>query len=53
LQLLASYAAPLARVLGVERLDAQDWLVVVVCAAVPAVVGQTIKTARKWRPRGI
>jgi Ca2+-transporting ATPase len=46
LQLLATYLAPLARVLGVEPLGGGDWLVVVSWAAIPALVGQAIKLAR-------
>jgi len=43
LQLLASYVAPLARVLGVVRLDPRDWWIIVSFALIPAIVGQTIK----------
>jgi hypothetical protein len=47
LQLLAIYVQPLARVLGVERLDARSWLIVLSLAIVPAAVGQGIKLARR------
>jgi hypothetical protein len=47
LQLAGGYVPPLARILGVARLDANAWLVVVVFAAVPAVAGQVLK---RWRP---
>jgi Ca2+-transporting ATPase len=40
LQLVAVYAAPLARVLHVVPLGARDWLVLVPLALAPAVVGQ-------------
>ena len=43
LQLLAVYVAPLARILGVVRPTARDWLLIVSFALVPAVVGQAIK----------
>jgi P-type Ca2+ transporter type 2C len=49
LQLLAIYVPPLARVLGVESMDARSWLIVISCAAVPAVVGQGIKLAQRTR----
>ncbi len=47
LQLLAIYVQPLARVLGVEPLDARSWLIVLSLAVIPAVVGQGIKLARR------
>jgi Ca2+-transporting ATPase len=40
LQLIAVYAAPLARVLHVVPLAARDWLVLVPLALAPAVAGQ-------------
>lgn len=43
LQLMALYVQPLARVLGVEPLDAQTWLVVLLLSLFPAVAGQGIK----------
>lgn len=43
LQLLAGYLAPLARVLGVVRLEAADWLLILSFALIPAVVGQAVK----------
>ena len=46
LQLAAMYVAPLAGVLHVVPLDLTEWAVVLGLAAVPAVVGQTIKL---WR----
>jgi Ca2+-transporting ATPase len=49
LQLVATYVGPLARVLGVERLDARSWLIVLVLAVIPAVIGQAIKFARASR----
>ena len=47
LQLLAIYVPPLARVLGVEPLDARSWLIVLSLAVIPAVLGQGIKLARR------
>jgi Ca2+-transporting ATPase len=49
LQLLTAYLPPLARILGVVALDSKDWFVVIGCAAMPAVVGQTVKLARRRR----
>jgi Ca2+-transporting ATPase len=46
LQLLAILYAPLRSVLHLVPLERQDWLIVVSCAAIPAVVGQTIKIVR-------
>jgi len=46
LQLLAVSAAPLRRVLGVTTLGAREWLLVAVCSAVPALVGQALKLVR-------
>ena len=43
LQLLAIYVQPLARILGVEALDAQSWLVVLSFSVFPAIAGQGIK----------
>ena len=51
LQLAAAYIGPLARVLGVQPLDARSWSIVVSCALVPAVIGEGIKLWR--RPRSI
>jgi Ca2+-transporting ATPase len=51
LQLLAMYVQPLARVLGVEPLDARSWLLVIAFALIPAVAGQGIKGARRRRTR--
>jgi Ca2+-transporting ATPase len=48
LQVAAVAVDPLAGVLEVVPLTAQEWLVVTVMAAIPAVVGQAIRT---WRPR--
>jgi Ca2+-transporting ATPase len=47
LQLLAVYVQPLARVLGVEPLDARRWVIVLSLAVIPAVLGQGIKLARR------
>ena len=47
LQLVAIYVPPLARVLGVEPLDARSWLIVISLGAIPAVLGQGIKLARR------
>jgi Ca2+-transporting ATPase len=47
LQLLAIYVPPLARVLGVEPLDARSWLIVLSLGVIPAVLGQGIKLARR------
>ena len=43
LQLLAVHVAPLAERLGVQPLDAREWVLVIGLAAVPAVVGQGVK----------
>ena len=43
LQLVAAYVDPLPRVLGLTPLSARDWMLVVGCAAIPAIVGQVIK----------
>jgi len=43
LQLLAVYVEPLARLLQVEPLNAFEWTLVLVAAAVPAVAGQAMK----------
>ena len=43
------YVTPLARVLGVETLDARGWFVVLLFAAIPAVFGQASKIGRRWR----
>jgi Ca2+-transporting ATPase len=50
LQLIAMYVTPLARVLGVETLDAQGWFVVMLFAAIPAMFGQASKI--RWRRTG-
>jgi Ca2+-transporting ATPase len=47
LQLLAIYVQPLARVLGVEPLDARSWFLVLSLAVIPAVLGQGIKLVRR------
>ncbi len=47
LQLLAMYVTPLARVLGVETLDARGWFVVLSFAVIPAVFGQAMKLGRR------
>ena len=49
LQLLAAYLAPLARILGVVALGSQDWVIVIGCAAMPAVVGQGVRLGRRQR----
>ncbi|MDQ3171762.1 MAG: cation-transporting P-type ATPase [Acidobacteriota bacterium] len=46
LQMVALLYAPLRNVLHLVPLEARDWLVVVACAAMPAIVGQTIKILR-------
>jgi Ca2+-transporting ATPase len=43
LQLLTVCYAPLAGVLGVRPLDMDEWLVVVLLASIPAVVGQLLR----------
>jgi Ca2+-transporting ATPase len=50
LQVLATAYPPLARVLGVRPPSPTDWLVVLVLSAIPALVGQAFKLAR--RPEG-
>jgi Ca2+-transporting ATPase len=53
LQLVALYVQPLARVLGVQPLDARSWILVLSLAVIPAVLGQGIKLARRGtRGRG-
>ena len=47
LQLVAAYFAPIAHVLRVQRLDASDWLLIFALAALPAIVGQGIRFARR------
>jgi Ca2+-transporting ATPase len=49
LQLATAWFAPLAGILRVVPLASRDWAVVVITAALPAVVGQTLKASR---PRG-
>ncbi|HET9467258.1 MAG TPA: cation-translocating P-type ATPase, partial [Vicinamibacterales bacterium] len=51
LQLVAAYFAPLAHVLGVVPLDGRDWLIIGSLAAVPVIVGQGIKLARRRASR--
>ena len=51
LQLITTYVRPLARVLGVEPLDARSWLIVLVLAVIPAVLGQAVKSVRRPRAR--
>jgi len=46
LQVLAVHAAPLRRVLGLTTLGPREWLLVAVCSAIPAVVGQALKLVR-------
>ena len=43
--------SPLARVLDVSPLGPREWLVIVACAAIPAVVGQAWKALRRAAPR--
>jgi Ca2+-transporting ATPase len=47
LQLVAVYADPLPRILGLAPLDQRDWLIVIAFALVPAVVGQGIKLVQR------
>jgi Ca2+-transporting ATPase len=49
LQLLAIYVPPVALALSVSPLDAAEWLVVLACAAFPAVVGQSLRLLRSPR----
>jgi Ca2+-transporting ATPase len=42
--------SPLARVLDVSPLGPREWVVIVACAAIPAVVGQAWKALRPARP---
>lgn len=46
LQVAAVAVDPLARVLDVVPLDAREWLIVTILAAIPAVVGQAVRTLR-------
>ncbi|MFL5381824.1 MAG: cation-translocating P-type ATPase [Longimicrobiaceae bacterium] len=46
LQVLAVHVPPLRSVLGLTPLGAREWLLVIVCASIPAVVGQTLKVVR-------
>ena len=43
LQAAAVFFEPLANVLRVVPLDPREWLVVLVCASVPAIGGQAVK----------
>ena len=47
LQLVAMYVEPLAALLHVVPLRREEWVVVVVLAAIPAVVGQALKVVRR------
>ena len=49
LQSMTVFVTPLARLLHVSPLAGREWLVVLAMAAVPAVVGQTIKVCRPHR----
>jgi Ca2+-transporting ATPase len=49
LQVMAVHFAPLARLLGVTPLSGRDWLVLLIFAAVPALVGQFIALVKKER----
>lgn len=51
LQMLAILYAPLREVLDLVPLDARDWMVVVGCAAAPAVIGQAMKLVTHARRR--
>ncbi len=46
LQLVAVFVAPLATALQVSRPEFMDWLVIVAAAAVPAVIGQGIRSVQ-------
>ena len=48
LQLAAMYVEPLADLLHVVPLRSEEWIVVLVLAAIPAIVGQALKV---WRRR--
>lgn len=51
LSMLAVVEIPaLARLLRLVPLDATDWMVIGGLALIPAVVGQTVKAARRWLP---
>jgi Ca2+-transporting ATPase len=50
LQWTAVSAPPVANVLGLVPLSGSDWLLVVACGLVPAVVGQSIRLIRRTRP---
>ena len=49
LQIVAVYAAGLARVLRVVPLTVADWAIVLTAAVAPAIVGQAIKLVRSGR----
>jgi hypothetical protein len=49
LQVATAWIEPLANILRVTPLATLEWAVVVITAALPAVVGQTLKASR---PRG-
>jgi Ca2+-transporting ATPase len=49
LQLAAMYMGPLARILRVIPLDGNQWAVVLMLSAVPAVAGQALKLGRVRR----
>jgi Ca2+-transporting ATPase len=56
LQILAVEYAPLARTLGVVPLSATEWMVVGALTALPALIGQSVKSRRRggeWGRAGV
>jgi magnesium-transporting ATPase (P-type) len=49
LQFAAMYVEPLARTLRVVPLGPQQWAVVLVVSALPAIVGQGQRKWKKWK----
>ncbi len=47
LQLLAIFFEPLAKVLGVTSLSGNEWMLVTILGATPAIVGQLVKVIRE------
>ena len=47
LQFLAVSYTPLARVLGLQPLAAREWVLVLLLAAIPAIVGQLLRSRRR------
>jgi hypothetical protein len=50
---VAIYVPPVALALSVSPLDGVEWLVVLACAAFPAIVGQGVRLLRRSSSRGV